>query len=187
VSEPILDSACIVPLVRKCVPTGVPQHVGVNLEGEAGALANALDQPINGIGGEWAAPLRLEHIAARGLALEFAKRAQLVAADRVRGWLAILGTADVQRGGASEFDLRPLQVADLDGPQTVPIGDEDQCGVPQAVCVCVCVSRQRACDGGHLAALHFSAWARPLCILEGAQIRHHGCRPEARHPRRRAT
>ena len=99
-AEPILNSPCVVPLIRKCVSTGVPQHVGVNFEGEAGALANALDQPINGIRREWSASLRLEDVASRGLALEFAKGAQLVAADRMRRRLAILGTADVQRGGA---------------------------------------------------------------------------------------
>jgi hypothetical protein len=31
------------------------------------------------------------------------------------------------------LDLRPLQVGDLDGPQTVAKGHEDQCGVAVAV------------------------------------------------------
>jgi hypothetical protein len=41
----------------------------VNLEREAGALTNAFDQAIDGIGGEWRAALGLENIAAAGVAL----------------------------------------------------------------------------------------------------------------------
>jgi hypothetical protein len=89
--------------------------------------------PIDGIWCEWSASFSLEDVASRGLALEFAKGAQLVAADGMSSWLAVLGGADVQRGGAAEFYLCPFQVADLDGAQTVPIGDEDQRGVPQPV------------------------------------------------------
>ena len=79
-TKPILNGASIVPLVGQRVPASVPQHVGVNFEGEAGALANALDEPIDGIWRERPASLRLEYIAAGGLALELAKSAQLVAA-----------------------------------------------------------------------------------------------------------
>ena len=43
-TKPILNGASIVPLVGQRVPASVPQHVGVNFEGEAGALANAFDQ-----------------------------------------------------------------------------------------------------------------------------------------------
>jgi hypothetical protein len=48
-AEPILDGARVVPLVGQRVPAGVPKHVHVNLDGEAGALANALDQAIDGV------------------------------------------------------------------------------------------------------------------------------------------
>jgi hypothetical protein len=47
----------------------VPQHVDVNLEREAGALADALNQSVDSIGGEGCAALRLKNIAAAGLAL----------------------------------------------------------------------------------------------------------------------
>jgi hypothetical protein len=43
--------------------------VNVDLEREAGAFTDALDQAIDGIGSEWRAALGLEHIAAAGLAL----------------------------------------------------------------------------------------------------------------------
>jgi hypothetical protein len=41
----------------------VPKHVRVNRKVEAGALANALDEPIDGIRREWAAPFRRENVA----------------------------------------------------------------------------------------------------------------------------
>jgi len=39
----------------------------VNLKGKAGALADALDQAIDGVGGERCAALGLEHVAAAGV------------------------------------------------------------------------------------------------------------------------
>jgi hypothetical protein len=44
----------------------------------------------------------------------------------MRGGLAVLGAADVQRGGAAEFHLRPLKVRDLAGAETVAVRDEDE-------------------------------------------------------------
>jgi hypothetical protein len=79
-AEPILNCPRVVPCVGQGIAVGVAEHVHVNLEGEAGAVADALDQPIDRIGGERAAALRRENIAAAGLALQFAKGAQLVAA-----------------------------------------------------------------------------------------------------------
>jgi hypothetical protein len=49
-AEPVLDQPYVVALVRERVAAGVPEHVGVNFEQEARALADALDQPIDGIG-----------------------------------------------------------------------------------------------------------------------------------------
>ncbi len=49
------------------VAAAVAQHVSVNLKGEAGALADTLDQAINGVGSEWPAPFGGEHVAALGI------------------------------------------------------------------------------------------------------------------------
>ena len=57
------------PRIGQRVAAGVPQHVDMNLERKAGAGADALDEAIDGIGGEWSAALCLEHEAAAGLAL----------------------------------------------------------------------------------------------------------------------
>jgi hypothetical protein len=40
----------------------MPQHVAVNREIEAGAFTDALDEPIDGIRREWAAPFRRENV-----------------------------------------------------------------------------------------------------------------------------
>src|SRR5262252_3173375 len=47
--------------------------------------------------------------------------------------LAVLRPADVQRRIAAPFNLRPLQIGDLDSPQAVPEGNQDQRGVAVAV------------------------------------------------------
>src|SRR5262245_31632547 len=105
----------------------------MNLEWEPRPLANALDQSINGIRGERRAALRLNDVAAAGLALQLAKSTQLVAADRVRRRLAILGPPNVQSGGAIKFDLRPFQIANLDGTQAVPVSHQDQSRVSMPI------------------------------------------------------
>ena len=51
----------IVACIGQRVAAGMAQHVDMNLKGEAGALADALDQAIDGIGGEGRAPLGLEN------------------------------------------------------------------------------------------------------------------------------
>src|SRR4029077_6175863 len=58
---------------------------------------------------------------------------KFVTPDRVNCGLAVLRSTDVQRRIATPFDLRPLQVGNLDGPQTVAKGHEDQRGVAVSV------------------------------------------------------
>jgi hypothetical protein len=58
VAEPSLQRPRIMPRIRQSVTTGMPEHVAVNWEGKAGTLANMLDQPIDSVGRERAAPAR---------------------------------------------------------------------------------------------------------------------------------
>ena len=60
-TQPILNSPCIVTGVRQCVAAAVPQHVCMHREVGAGALANSLDKPIDGVRGERSAALGREH------------------------------------------------------------------------------------------------------------------------------
>jgi hypothetical protein len=63
-----------------------------------------------------------------------AQRPHFIAPDRVRAWGAVLDPADLQ-GYAGEVDLFPTQVADLGGPQPVPVGEQDHVRVTMAVTV----------------------------------------------------
>ena len=111
----------------------MPQHVDVDFERKAGAFADALDQAIDGIRREWGAALGFEYVATGCVALQLAKGAQLVAADRMGCRLAILGPPHVQGGCAIKFDLRPFQIANLNGTQPVPVGHEDQSRVTMPI------------------------------------------------------
>jgi hypothetical protein len=51
----------------------------------------------------------------------------------VCGGVAVLGAADVQRGGAPELDLTPFQIDNLRGAETMAIGNEDQRRVTMAI------------------------------------------------------
>jgi hypothetical protein len=55
---------------------------------------------------------------------QLTQRPNLVAAQRMRGRLAVFGAAHVERGGAAY--LAPFEVADLAGAQAVAIRNEDQ-------------------------------------------------------------
>jgi hypothetical protein len=60
-------------------------------------------------------------------------RRYLVAAERLRARLAVLGAAHVQRGGTGERDLAPLEVGDPVGAQAVTIRNEDQRRITMAM------------------------------------------------------
>ena len=49
-AEAILNAPGVVASIGQRVAAGVTQHVGVNRKGEAGALTDALDQPIDASG-----------------------------------------------------------------------------------------------------------------------------------------
>src|SRR5262249_36600346 len=94
---------------------------------------NGLHEAINGISRKWAAALSLKDEGTRRIALQLAQHAQFITSDRVDCGLAVLRPADVQRRIAAPLDLRPLQIGDLDSPQAVPEGNQDQRSVTVAV------------------------------------------------------
>jgi hypothetical protein len=65
-AEPVLDASRVVAGVGQGVAAGMAEHVSVDRKGEAGAAADALAQPIDGIGRERAAALRGEDEGAVG-------------------------------------------------------------------------------------------------------------------------
>jgi hypothetical protein len=50
VAEPILNASRVVSGIGQGIAASVAEHVSVNRKREAGALINALDQPVDGIG-----------------------------------------------------------------------------------------------------------------------------------------
>jgi hypothetical protein len=59
---------CRAPWFASAYPQAVPQHVHVKLERKAGTLIDALDETIDGVGGEWRGALSFKYLAAGGLA-----------------------------------------------------------------------------------------------------------------------
>src|SRR5262252_4170579 len=106
---------------------------------------------------------------------------QFVASDRVDCGLAVLRPADVQRRIAAPFNLRPLQIGDLDGPQAVPESNQDQRSVPVAVAPqlrsgdqLLDLGRRQVFAGTHL-GIRFSCRYFPIndVWLDQPQVRHH--------------
>ncbi len=99
-------------------------------ERQLGALANGFHEAVDGVRRERPPALSLEDERTRRIPLQLAQHPQFIAPDRVKLRLAVLRPTDVWRRIATPFDLRPLQVGDVDGPATMAIGHEDQRGVP---------------------------------------------------------
>ena len=83
-SEPVLDGSGIVSGVRQCVAAAVAQHVRVDREIEASALAKPFDVPVNRVRSERAAPLsREDEAAVRELPAQLPECPDLVATERM--------------------------------------------------------------------------------------------------------
>jgi hypothetical protein len=132
-AEPVLDQPRVVAGIGHGIAAGVAQHVGVDPKGQLGPIADGLHEAIDGVSRKGAAALGFKDESTRRIALQLAQHAQFVAADGMHRGLAVLHPADVQRRIAAPFNLRPFKVGDLDSPQAVPEGNQDQRGVPVAV------------------------------------------------------
>ena len=131
VPKPVLDRAGVDAVIGELVAAGMPQHVEMHRKRNARPLADDLDQPVDRIRREWRAALAGDDIAAVRVFLSKRRQhAEFVAADRMDGWLALLGPANMQRGRAAELDLRPLKLAGFLGAQAVAVGHDDEAGVP---------------------------------------------------------
>jgi hypothetical protein len=99
----------MMPRIRQSVTAGMPEHVAVNWEGKAGTLANMLDQPIDSIGRERAAPLgRKNEAAVWELPAKLPVCSDLVAPQRMDARLAVLDAPDMQGSRSAELRLRPF-------------------------------------------------------------------------------
>ena len=76
--EPILDQSRVMARVGHRIAAGMAEHMGVDQEGESGALTDTLHKAVDGVGGERPAPLGLEHEGTLRIPLQFAQHAQFV-------------------------------------------------------------------------------------------------------------
>jgi hypothetical protein len=72
--------------------------MGMDLERQLGFLSDALDHPVEAIGGEWSAALSHEYEGTGGLLAKLAQLAQFIAADWMSRRLAGLPAADMHLG-----------------------------------------------------------------------------------------
>ncbi len=95
--KPILNGAGVMPGVGQSVAAAMPQHAGVDREIEARARADALDQPIGGVGRERGAALGRKDVARlRELPAKLAQCPDLVPAERVNARFPVLGAPNMQ-------------------------------------------------------------------------------------------
>jgi hypothetical protein len=93
-AEPVLNAPRVMSGISQGVPASMAKHMSVNREREASALADALDQTVDGIRRERAAAFGGEDEGGvRELPPQLAQCSHLVAAERMRRGLAVLGEA----------------------------------------------------------------------------------------------
>jgi len=104
-----------------------------------------------------------EHVGVlRVIASYFTQSPHLVTADRMYAGNPVLDTVNVQ-AALGQFDLLPLQVADLRCPETMAIGDQDHGRVAMPVAAMLATVVHQALDLalGEIAALDcqvYDAW-----------------------------
>jgi hypothetical protein len=104
--------------VGQRIAAGVPQHVGVRLEGKLRLRPCPLHHAGKARRGEGVSTLRNEYMRGLGLlsALQPPQGQQFVPEDRMGARRALLGPADVERG-CPEVHLLPSQVYQFGRPQ----------------------------------------------------------------------
>src|SRR5262245_11386015 len=99
-TEPGLQRPGVVPCIGQRIATCVPEHVREDLEGHAGAPAEALEQRAEALGRHWTAALGLEQMRrCLLLSLQAAQCAYLIALERMHRRCAALAPADMQAAG----------------------------------------------------------------------------------------
>src|SRR5262249_55540006 len=104
---------------------GMAKHVRVDRERHVSGFPEPLDEPVETDGADWPAALGNEYVGVlRVLASQLAESPHLVTADGGHAGNPILDTVNVQ-AALGQFDLLPLQVAHLGGPQAMAVGHQD--------------------------------------------------------------
>jgi hypothetical protein len=115
-----LQRARVVTGIGKRITTRMPQHVRMDREGHPGALPDPMDQRVEALGRHRPAALGREHVRGwRLLTLQTPQRPQLVALQRMHARRPRLDAPHVQPA-SRKLDLVPLQITQLERPQSVP-------------------------------------------------------------------
>src|SRR5450755_290463 len=125
-SEVLLDSPRVLPVVGEFVAGRMTQHVRVDGKREARLPSGAGYDLAHRMRRQRSLALTHEHIGrARLFPLQAAQRAQFRAAQRMHGSQAVLEPGDVHQA-LSKIDLVPAQTHQFRYPQAVAVADQDQ-------------------------------------------------------------
>jgi hypothetical protein len=131
--EIVLDGTGIVTIIGELEPAGMAQHMGMHRKGEGGELAGAGEYSPDRRGAQGPALLGDKHLRCpRVVPLQAPQRPKLGAPQGVGRGGATLLAIDMQQP-LGEVDLRPSEVHELRDPQSMPVGEEQEGGIPVAV------------------------------------------------------
>jgi hypothetical protein len=165
VPEPILDQPRVMARVGHSIAAGMAEHMGVDQEGEASSLADALDEAVDGVGGERPAPLCLEHEGPLRIPLQFAQRApQIKNYSKIPAAimsLSIVGWIAYPRFAKPDIDLMAHLASGWEVLRYYGLTMRSQRRQPSATAVGSSASRcwRHSCSGSR--RLHFSAVLQP--------------------------
>ena len=115
-TQVVLDRARVLAVIGELVATGMPQHVAVHEEREAGRLSCPCDHALIAGHAERRQALGNEHVgASRCFAFQPAQRPQLAPSNRMHTGSPALGAAYVKLAGG-EVDIVPVEGNHLRGP-----------------------------------------------------------------------
>jgi hypothetical protein len=124
--QPILNPPRIMSCIGQGVAARVEEHVTMDLEGQAGALTDALLSALtaSGVNGPPRSVANAKALSGNCLCSSL-QSAQFISSERMNGGLTILCPPHVQRSSPTKFNLRPFEVANLDCPESMSVGDQN--------------------------------------------------------------
>jgi hypothetical protein len=111
-TEIMRQAPCVLAIIRKLIPCGMPQHMRMNLERKVRSYAGTLDHSQEPSCCYWSASFGHEYI--RTVALEWPQGSEFRTVQRMHTLLSALHPIDMQ-ATMPEIDLCPTERAKLRG------------------------------------------------------------------------
>jgi hypothetical protein len=125
-SQPVLDCPGIVASISQRIATAMAQHVDVDAKRQRRSLPNRLNLAVHCVSGERSTALSGEYEGrVRKLPAKLAEHTHFIAAQRMRGRLAILDPAHMKHSVPTKLHLRPFQVRNLSRSQPMSIRNQE--------------------------------------------------------------